>query len=82
VPGRRRPTSRVRRRQAPTFPSVRVTRVGDMDFLVDEQVDRFRFIEENEKVVNRGGEPADRTPGLPAIGWLRCVMITASPFWM
>ncbi|HEX6642938.1 MAG TPA: DNA-directed RNA polymerase subunit beta', partial [Thermoanaerobaculia bacterium] len=34
--------------------SVRVTRVGDTDFLVDEQVDRFRFMEENEKVMNRG----------------------------
>ena len=33
--------------------SVRVTRVGDTDFLVDEQVDRFRFMEENEKVMNR-----------------------------
>jgi DNA-directed RNA polymerase subunit beta' len=39
--------------------SVRVTRVGDTDFLVDEQVDRFRFMEENEKVMNRGGEPTD-----------------------
>jgi DNA-directed RNA polymerase subunit beta' len=36
--------------------SVRVTRVGDTDFLVDEQVDRFRFMEENEKVMNRSGE--------------------------
>src|SRR5207245_11642191 len=42
--------------------SVRVTRVGDTDFLVDEQVDRFRFREENEKLMNRGGEPADGTP--------------------
>jgi DNA-directed RNA polymerase subunit beta' len=40
--------------------SVRVTRVGDTDFLVDEQVDRFRFMEENEKVMNRGGEPYAR----------------------
>jgi DNA-directed RNA polymerase subunit beta' len=39
--------------------SVRVTRVGDTDFLIcqaiGEQVDRFRFMEENEKVMNRGG---------------------------
>jgi DNA-directed RNA polymerase subunit beta' len=42
--------------------SVKVTRVGDTDFLIDEQVDRFRFIEENEKVIARGGEPADGTP--------------------
>ena len=47
--------------------SVRVTRVGDTDFLVDEQVDRFRFVEESEKVVNRGGEPADGTPLLLGI---------------
>jgi len=50
--------------------SVRVTRVGDMDFLtchvIGEQVDRFRFMEENEKVMNRSGEPADGTPLLPA----------------
>ena len=38
--------------------SVRVTRVRDTDFL-DEQVDHFSFMEENEKVMNRGGEPAD-----------------------
>jgi hypothetical protein len=46
--------------------SVRVTRVGDTDFLSNqsngEQVDRFRFMEENEKVMNRGGEPADGAP--------------------
>src|SRR5512141_1501107 len=47
--------------------SVRITRVGDTDFLVDEQVDRFRFLEENEKVMNRGGEPADGTPLLLGI---------------
>jgi len=47
--------------------SVRVTRVGDTDFLVDEQVDRFRFLEENEKVMARGGEPADGTPLLLGI---------------
>ena len=47
--------------------SVRVTRVGDTDFLVDEQVDRFRFIEENEKVMMRGGEPADGVPLLLGI---------------
>ncbi|MBW3671841.1 MAG: DNA-directed RNA polymerase subunit beta', partial [Acidobacteria bacterium] len=47
--------------------SVKVTRVGDTDFLIDEQVDRFRFLEENEKVINRGGEPADGTPMLLGI---------------
>jgi DNA-directed RNA polymerase subunit beta' len=47
--------------------SVRVTRVGDTDFLIDEQVDRFRFMEENEKVIARGGEPADGQPLLLGI---------------
>ena len=47
--------------------SVKVTRVGDTDFLIDEQVDRFRFMEENEKVIARGGEPADGTPLLLGI---------------
>jgi len=47
--------------------SVKVTRVGDTDFLIDEQVDRFRFLEENEKVIARGGEPADGTPMLLGI---------------
>ena len=32
-----------------------------------KQVDRFRFMEENEKVMNRGGEPADGTPLLLGI---------------
>ncbi|HYM61446.1 MAG TPA: DNA-directed RNA polymerase subunit beta' [Thermoanaerobaculia bacterium] len=56
--------------------SVRVTRVGDTDFLVDEQVDRFRFMEENEKVMNRGGEPADGTPLL--LGITKASLSTAS----
>ncbi|MGK2859526.1 MAG: DNA-directed RNA polymerase subunit beta' [Thermoanaerobaculia bacterium] len=47
--------------------SVRVSKVGDTDFLIDEQVDRFRFMEENEKVIARGGEPADGTPLLLGI---------------
>jgi RNA polymerase Rpb1, domain 5. len=45
--------------------SVRVTRVGDTDFLSNhsngEQVDRLRLMEENEKVMSRGGEPADHS---------------------
>ncbi len=34
---------------------VRVEDVGDTEFLIDEQVDKFRFMEENERVIgNRG----------------------------
>ncbi len=38
---------------------VKVTDVGDTDFLLDEQVDRFRFADENERVRGDGGEPAN-----------------------
>jgi DNA-directed RNA polymerase subunit beta' len=37
---------------------VKVTDVGDTDFLLDEQVDRFRFADENARVEAAGGEPA------------------------
>ncbi len=37
---------------------VKVTDVGDTDFLLDEQVDRFRFSDENERVVAADGKPA------------------------
>ncbi len=40
--------------------------MGDTDLLVDEQVDRFRFMEENEGD-GAGGEPADGTPLLLGI---------------
>ena len=32
---------------------VRIEDVGDTEFLVDEQVDKFRFLEENERVITR-----------------------------
>ena len=35
---------------------VRVTDVGDTDFLVDEQVEKWVFEEENEKVLQKGGK--------------------------
>ena len=31
---------------------------GVTEFLVDEQVDKFRFMEENERVIGNGGHPA------------------------
>jgi len=37
---------------------VKVEEVGDTEFLVDEQVDKFVFQEENEKVMKKGGKPA------------------------
>ncbi len=41
---------------------VKVEEVGETDFLVDEQVDKFIFQEENEKVMKKGGKPAKARP--------------------
>jgi DNA-directed RNA polymerase subunit beta' len=46
---------------------VKVTDVGDTDFLLDEQVDRFRFTDENERVTAADGEPAKAEPLLLGI---------------
>jgi DNA-directed RNA polymerase subunit beta' len=37
---------------------VRIKDVGDTDFLIDEQVEKHIFEQENEKVIARGGKPA------------------------
>jgi len=46
---------------------IKVEEVGDTEFLVDEQVDKFIFQEENEKVLKRGGKPAKARPLLLGI---------------
>ncbi|HXE81538.1 MAG TPA: DNA-directed RNA polymerase subunit beta', partial [Vicinamibacterales bacterium] len=46
---------------------VKVEDVGDTEFLVDEQVDKFRFDEENERVIAAGGRPAIGRPLLLGI---------------
>jgi DNA-directed RNA polymerase subunit beta' len=46
---------------------VRISDVGDTDFLLDEQVDRFRFTDENDRVVGVEGEPAKAEPLLLGI---------------
>jgi DNA-directed RNA polymerase subunit beta' len=46
---------------------VKVEDVGDTDFLVDEQADKFIFQEENEKVIKKGGTPAKARPLLLGI---------------
>jgi DNA-directed RNA polymerase subunit beta' len=46
---------------------VKVEEVGDTEFLVDEQVDKFIFYEENEKVMKKGGKPAKARPLLLGI---------------
>ncbi|ADW67997.1 DNA-directed RNA polymerase subunit beta' [Granulicella tundricola] len=37
---------------------VKIEEVGDTNFLVDQQTDRFRFNEENQRVLMTGGRPA------------------------
>jgi DNA-directed RNA polymerase subunit beta' len=40
------------------FKSVRIIDSGDTEFLVDEKVSRDSFVEENERIIAEGGEPA------------------------
>src|SRR5947207_2445852 len=46
---------------------VKIEDVGDTEFLVDEQTDKFRFLEENERVITNGGRPAQGRPLLLGI---------------
>jgi DNA-directed RNA polymerase subunit beta' len=46
---------------------VKIEDVGDTEFLIDEQVDKFRFLEENERVINQSGRPATAQPLLLGI---------------
>jgi DNA-directed RNA polymerase subunit beta' len=46
---------------------VKIEDVGDTEFLIEEQVDRFRFMEENERVIMNGGRPASGRPLLLGI---------------
>src|SRR4029079_10110435 len=44
--------------------SVKIEEVGDTEFLIDEQVDRWRFQEEDDRVLGAGGQPGHRPPGV------------------
>ena len=46
---------------------VKIEDVGDTELLVDEQVDKFRFATENERVGTEGGQPATGRPLLLGI---------------
>jgi DNA-directed RNA polymerase subunit beta' len=46
---------------------VKIEEVGDTEFIVDEQVDKFRFQAENERVITEGGQPATGRPLLLGI---------------
>ncbi len=47
--------------------SVKIEEVGDTQFLIDQQVDRWRFQEENDAVIAAGGQPAVGRPLLLGI---------------
>ncbi|MBK5298412.1 MAG: DNA-directed RNA polymerase subunit beta', partial [Vicinamibacteria bacterium] len=46
---------------------VKIEDVGDTEFLIEEQVDKFRFLEENERIIADGGRPATGRPLLLGI---------------
>jgi DNA-directed RNA polymerase subunit beta' len=46
---------------------VKVEDVGDTSFLLEQQIDKFRFREENERVIQQGGRPATGRPLLLGI---------------
>ena len=46
---------------------VKVEDVGDTSFLLEQQIDKFRFHEENEKAIANGGKPATGRPLLLGI---------------
>src|SRR5437870_1483100 len=46
---------------------VRIKEVGDTDFLIGDQVEKWRFEEENERVLAEGGQPAVGEPLLLGI---------------
>ncbi len=46
---------------------VRIKDVGDTSFLIDDQLERWAFEEENEKVLTKGGRPAIAEPLLLGI---------------
>ena len=46
---------------------VRLTDQGDSNFVIEQVVDKFDFIEENERVLQEGGKPATAIPVLMGI---------------
>ena len=55
---------------------VQVTDPGDTNFLEGEVVDRFRFRDENDKVIQEGGDPATFEPVL--LGITKASLLTES----
>jgi len=58
---------------------VKVEDVGDTKFLLEEQVDKFAFHEENERAIANGGKPATGRPLLLGSRRPRSPPIRSSP---
>jgi DNA-directed RNA polymerase subunit beta' len=46
---------------------VKIEEVGDTNFLLEQQIDKFRFTQENDRVIGEGGRPAIARPLLLGI---------------
>ncbi len=55
---------------------VRISEIGDTNFLVDDQVEKYVFEEENERVLKEGGKPATADPMF--LGITKASLITDS----
>ncbi len=55
---------------------IRIKNVGDTDFLLDEQVDKFTFLRENRRIQAKGGNPAVGEPLL--LGITKASLVTDS----
>src|SRR5438445_361856 len=54
---------------------VKVEDVGDTNFLLEEQIDKFRFREENDRIISAGSRPATGRPlrlGIPKAALSGC----------
>jgi DNA-directed RNA polymerase subunit beta' len=58
---------------------VKVEDIGDTEFLPEEVVDRFKFREENQRVLDAGGRPAQGKPCCSASPRRRCPPTRSSP---
>jgi hypothetical protein len=57
---------------------VKIEEVGDTEFLIDEVVDKFRFISENERISKLDKKPSSGRPLLLGITKRHCPPIRSS----
>ena len=60
---------------------VKIEEVGDTSFLLEQQVDKFRFREEKDRVIANGGRPAVGRPlllGITKASLSTCLLYTST----